>query len=178
MRAVAASAAMLMIASLIVAAVGCGKPVLRVADASLGDYYTREEYQKLSKEQREEYCRELADQRELFQDAITDAKEALTALGARYHPLRNELEALRAIADSLEQRVLVARSQPARVEPTGAGRAGSGYVVRRGDSLWKISARPEIFGRPWEWQRLYKANRDRIRDSGRIYPGQEITIPR
>ena len=50
----------LAVAWLAFAAAGCGKPVLRVADASLGDYYTQEEYQKLRKEQREEYCRELA----------------------------------------------------------------------------------------------------------------------
>lgn len=178
MRNLAARASTLVLVSLYFAAGGCGKPVLRVADASLGDYYTREEYQKLNKEQREEYCRELAEQRDLYQDDVADAEEALAALDARYFPLRGEVEALRAAADSMEQRVTAALAQPSPVRPNGAGPTKAIYVVKRGDSLWSISARPGVFGRSQDWPRIYEANRDRIRDSSRIYPGQEIQIPR
>lgn len=163
---------------------GCGKPVLRVADASLGDYYTKEEYGKLSDEQREEYCTELANQRDLFLEQIASAEEALLTHRQHDEPRRAELDSLRVAAARLEARLAEARSG---AEVAGGGTqevgttkdgAGSAYTVRSGDSLWRIAARGEVYGRGARWTRLYEANRDRIRAPDRIYPGQEIQIPR
>ena len=52
------------------------------------------------------------------------------------------------------------------------------YTVERGDSLWGISARPEIYNNPYQWPLIYKANSDRIHDADLIYPGQEFSIDR
>jgi nucleoid-associated protein YgaU len=162
---------------------GCGKPVLRVADASLGDYYTKEEYKKLSKEQREEYCGELAEQREIYRGQIADAEEALAAIGQRAGSRGAEAESLRALAATLEERLGSKRAgngaPPAGGKRDGATAPGPGrYVVKPGDSLWRISGRADALGKSTEWPRLYEANRDRIQDPDRIYPGQEIQIPR
>jgi len=170
-------------AALWIAGNGCGKPVLRVADASLGDYYTDKEYRKLSKEQREEYCGELAEQREIYTGQIADAEEALAAIGRRAGSRGAEAESLRALAASLEERLASERvgkgAPPAGGKKDGAATSGSGkYVVKPGDSLWRISGRAAMLGRSTEWPRLYEANRDRIQDPDRIYPGQEIQIPR
>ena len=170
-------------AALWVVGAGCGKPVLRVADASLGDYYSEKEYRKLSKDQREEYCGELADQRETYLGQVADAEEALAAIRLRAGSRGAEVESLRALAARLEDSLASARTgkggQPAGGKSVGtpAPRTGS-YVVRSGDSLWRISGRADVLGRSAEWQRLYEANRDRIQDPDRIYPGQEIEIPR
>ncbi len=52
------------------------------------------------------------------------------------------------------------------------------YMVIRGDYLWKISGKREIFGDPWKWMRIYSANREEIRDPDLIYPDQRLAIPR
>ncbi len=67
------------------------------------------------------------------------------------------------------------------------------YVVRRGDSLWKISGKKDIYDDPFKWTDIYRANQQTIRNWQRrynavlkegqqeadlIYPDQEFTIPR
>lgn len=52
------------------------------------------------------------------------------------------------------------------------------YVVERGDNLWDISGKDEIYGNPFQWPLIYKANRDKINDADLIYPGQEFAIDR
>ena len=48
-------------------------------------------------------------------------------------------------------------------------------IVSRGDSLWRISR--VIYGAGTRYAVVYKANRDRIRDPNRIYPGQIFILP-
>jgi len=52
------------------------------------------------------------------------------------------------------------------------------YTVARGDSLWVISGKGEIYGNPYQWPLIYKANQDKIEDADLIYPGQDLTITR
>lgn len=180
-----ATAALAILAAL---AAGCGKPVLRVADASLGDYYTQKEYQKLSDEQRAEYCQELAEQRDLFQEQIEGAQEALDALHQTTGPLRVEVDSLTVRAEELERRLAeakaasgtkggTAKSGGAKSD-TGTATGSDRHVVKPGESLWSISARADVYGEGTRWNRLYRGNKDRIQNPDRIYPGQEIQIPR
>jgi nucleoid-associated protein YgaU len=50
------------------------------------------------------------------------------------------------------------------------------YVVRRGDTLWKIARRYYKTGQ--RYAAVYRANRHTIRDPDLIYPGQVIRVPR
>lgn len=52
------------------------------------------------------------------------------------------------------------------------------YTVVRGDHLWGISAKSSIYGDPYQWPLIYRANRDRIEDADLIHPGQVLTIRR
>jgi nucleoid-associated protein YgaU len=52
------------------------------------------------------------------------------------------------------------------------------YTVVRGDYLWKIAKKPEIYGDPYTWVRLYSANKDRIRNPDLIYPNWVLGVPR
>jgi hypothetical protein len=49
------------------------------------------------------------------------------------------------------------------------------YVVRSGDSLSKIAR--EVYGDGSRWPEIFEANKDKLSDPGRIYPGQELRIP-
>lgn len=53
---------------------------------------------------------------------------------------------------------------------------GKSYTVMRGDSLWSISGKGEIYGDPYRWPLIYKANSNKIGDADLIYPGQEFDI--
>ena len=48
------------------------------------------------------------------------------------------------------------------------------YVVKQGDTLWGISGK--YLYRPWQWSRLWGANRSKIRNPDRIYPGQVLVL--
>ena len=48
-------------------------------------------------------------------------------------------------------------------------------VVTRGDSLWRISRL--TYGEGTRYALVYRANRDRIRNPDRIYPGQVFVLP-
>ena len=46
------------------------------------------------------------------------------------------------------------------------------YVVKNGDTLWGISGK--YLYSPWQWNRLWGANRGEIRNPHLIYPGQVL----
>ncbi len=52
------------------------------------------------------------------------------------------------------------------------------YTVMRGDYLWKIAAKPDIYGDAYAWMRIYSSNSDQIKDPNLIYPDQVFSIPR
>jgi len=52
------------------------------------------------------------------------------------------------------------------------------YAVQRGDTLWGISAREQIYHDPFMWPLIYKANSQQIRDPDLIFPRQIFVIPR
>lgn len=54
--------------------------------------------------------------------------------------------------------------------------AGS-YTVVSGDNLWNISGQSAVYGNPYQWPLIYKANSDKIKDADLIFPGQEFSIP-
>jgi nucleoid-associated protein YgaU len=52
------------------------------------------------------------------------------------------------------------------------------YVVKKGDTLRKVAARPEIYGDAGQWQRIYEANRDIIGRDRKLKMGQVLMIPK
>lgn len=49
------------------------------------------------------------------------------------------------------------------------------YVVKSGDSLSKIAK--QVYGNAGDWQKIYQANRNTIKDPDMIHPGQKIILP-
>ncbi len=52
------------------------------------------------------------------------------------------------------------------------GASGTTYTVQSGDSLSKIGSNYGV-----SWQAIFEANRDKLNDPDKIFPGQELTIP-
>ncbi len=52
------------------------------------------------------------------------------------------------------------------------------WTVVKGECLWKIAGYDKIYGDPFQWPLIYKANKSQIKDPDLIYPGQVLTIPR
>ena len=50
------------------------------------------------------------------------------------------------------------------------------YAVKRGDNLWIISAKPEIYGNPWLWPLIWQNNLQVIPDPNRLAAGQQLKI--
>ena len=51
------------------------------------------------------------------------------------------------------------------------------WSVWRGESLWRISSYPEVYGSGIHWPAIYRANQNIIRDPDLIFPNQRFDIP-
>jgi len=49
------------------------------------------------------------------------------------------------------------------------------HQVVRGNTLWDLAQ--SFYGNPFEWRRIWDANRDRVENPDLIYPGQLLLIP-
>ena len=81
---------------------------------------------------------------------------------------------------SLEERLARAeknvREMEAQVQYESLQR-GRVYEVKKGESLWRIARRADVYGDGKLWIKLFNANMDRISDPHRIFPGQLIRVP-
>jgi nucleoid-associated protein YgaU len=85
---------------------------------------------------------------------------------------RQQAENAVAQEESEKQRIGHMFTGEAVAPTTGAGQ----YSVVKGDNLWKISAKPDIYNNPFQWPLIYKANSSKIKDADLIYPGQVFAI--
>ena len=84
-------------------------------------------------------------------------------------------------AQAPQEEKAVAETQPAPAPaPAPVAEAPTpemwSYNVVRGDHLWGISAKPTIYGNPYQWPLIFKANRDKIQDADVIEPGWVLSV--
>jgi LysM repeat protein len=65
---------------------------------------------------------------------------------------------------------------PAADTSDKSGNGGSSYTVVSGDNLWNIASSSSIYGDPYKWPLIYKANKSKISDADLIYAGQVFDI--
>ena len=69
-------------------------------------------------------------------------------------------------------------SEAAPAHTGGAPGKYDTYVVQKGESLWSIAAKPEIYGKATRWRLIFDANRDLLKSPDRVRPGMTLKIPR
>ena len=72
----------------------------------------------------------------------------------------------------------IAAVVPAAASETPGGKlqaVESAVIIRRGDTLWRISRR--VYGHGVRYSTIYLANQAQIRDPNRIWPGQVFKVP-
>ncbi len=67
---------------------------------------------------------------------------------------------------SVDDRIGVDKEEP----------AAEFYTVKKGDSLSKIAKR--YYGDPMKYKQLFEANQPLLKDPSKIFPGQQIRIPK
>lgn len=156
-----------------IALTGCSPKVTRSADVSTGDYYTAEEFKNLSREQRDTYCAaldaELAKVDGAKGKAAGDADAAKGELGKLQGDLKKlqaDYDGAKAENDGIQKDIDYFEGLPKM------------HVVEKGEFLQKISQYEKIYADPTKWPRIYRANKDKIKDPNLIYPGWELVIPR
>jgi nucleoid-associated protein YgaU len=69
-------------------------------------------------------------------------------------------------------------AKPKEEAKSEGGEKSDHYVVRHGDSLWKISGKSKIYGNHFQWPLLFIANRDQIKDPDLIQPKWDLKVNR
>ncbi len=110
----------------------------------------------------------------LAPEEIYTRKDELDAFKKRLEEAKKDKRSLTTEAQNKIKAIenLIAQAEN-KAKPAAAGR----YEVQKGDYLWKIAKRPDVYGDPYAWMRIYTANRDQIKDPNLIYPRQVFRIP-
>ena len=98
----------------------------------------------------------------------------VTAIDSRVAELKqNDMAALPEMLDKLSTIDQLLAELKARI----AQPVVIDYKVMRGDNLWNISKKEQIYADPYMWPRIYRKNKDQIKDPDLIYPKQVLAVP-
>lgn len=123
-------------------------------------------------------------------DAVEREVDGLASLSPEeLFKSRKEIDAieekLNALKDSKVYALTAAQNKVATIEGKIARLRDSmpqamydDYTVVRGDYLWRIAKKDDIYGDPFQWVRIYSYNRDQINNPDLIYPDQIFKIQR
>ncbi len=104
-------------------------------------------------------------------EALKARTEEYAARDEAKHPdskrLLNEINSLLRRLEAAYQRAL-----------DSMGPRFDNYSVVRGDYLWKIARKPDIYNDPFQWVKIWTKNRDLVTNPDLIYPGWNLKIYR
>ncbi|WP_292390992.1 LysM peptidoglycan-binding domain-containing protein, partial [Mesorhizobium sp.] len=102
------------------------------------------------------------------------AKPAETAAATETKPAGTTTPAPAAAAPAKVAEATPSADVPETVAPK-LEHADGAVIIRRHDTLWRISRR--VYGHGVRYSTIYLANQDQIRDPDRIWPGQVFKVP-
>lgn len=125
-------------------------------------------------------------------EAIASAQAAIeeaASLGAEWRDAQSVLDEAKAAYESGDYETATSLANQAEnmarkaIDELNAAKAKANaepemgsYEVVAGDNLWNIAGKGSVYGNPYEWPLIYKANKGKIKDADLIYPGQMFDI--
>jgi len=106
----------------------------------------------------------------------TAEKEAEICNNARAKILADKAE--EQASDAIAQYHAEQERLAAMPEPEPESMSMGSYLVISGDNLWNIAGQDSIYGNPYQWPLIYKANSGQIKDADLIFAGQYFDIPK
>lgn len=101
------------------------------------------------------------------ENLIKNLKRAIAMKDKRISFLENRVERLMQTIDQKDTQLYMMQPPPEKM-----------YEVKKGDNLWKIAARRDVYDNPYKWITIYNANMKKIDNPDIIYPGQLFEIPK
>ena len=117
---------------------------------------------------------ELTEQEAL--QSLEECRTQLAQLNKEISKLENLKDSLRAESQKLDEEISALEVENGELKAEIA-KYPSEYTVEPGDCLYKIAGKRYIYNNPRAWPRIYRANRDLIKDPNLIYPGWVLKIP-
>jgi len=111
----------------------------------------------------------------LSPEELFRSKDELKALETR---LEEAKESNIYLLTEMEEKIQQLEGKAANLHAKMPANIYDKYTVVRGDNLWDISKKEEIYGNPYQWIRIYSVNKDQIKDADLIYPEQIFNIAR
>ena len=135
----------------------------------------------------EDVCEGITDEAQASVDDARAVVQEARDMGAQWRGARrmvNQAESAGADCRNEEAMQLAAEAEEMARSAMDAHRAAmedddgdmETYTVRRGDSLWAISGMSRIYGDPYQWPLIFRANTDKIEDADLIHPDQVLDI--
>ena len=81
-------------------------------------------------------------------------------------------------AGDAEKAWLMARQSIEEFKAASSARKKRYYTVRAGDCLWRIAKMPQHYGKGSKWVKIWKANKQKIKNYNLIFPRQVFYIPK
>ena len=113
---------------------------------------------------------------ELAGDAMRDVVAARSMAVAERRRL--DEEAARRADEKRLRRLREEQEEEERWRALEAVAKPTTFTVPQGYNLWHLAAMDQIYGDPYQWPLIYRANRSQIKDPDLIYPLQVLKIPR
>jgi len=103
---------------------------------------------------------------------IADLQRQIDDVDRQINAVRDDIRGMNQQVSSTQGELTQVREELERV------RFPEFYEVVRGDCLWNIAKKDYIYNDPFQWPRIYEANKDKIKDPDLIYPKQVFKIIR
>ncbi len=118
----------------------------------------------------------------------SDASAMLSLSPEQIYERMNEVDDLQAKLDEAKKSPFSVMSDNAKmisaiqsmidqIREKGKAAVPPSYTVTRGDCLWKIAGKDDIYGDPYAWMRIYTSNKEQIKDPNLIFVNQVFNIP-
>ncbi|MDH5711002.1 MAG: LysM peptidoglycan-binding domain-containing protein [Gammaproteobacteria bacterium] len=119
--------------------------------------------------------KELAAGNEAEAKALANKAKAQAENAIAQQKAENE-KYMNSMSDADRAALAGAESDMSAGKQSGMGAGVTSYSVVRGDNLWDISGKENVYGNSYQWPLIYKTNRSKIKDADLIYPGQVFDI--